>query len=101
MGDDGAVDPAIIAELLAAAPDTHVVREHDARQCLAESKSLPEAKQRMGRGLNGVLKPGELAEASRGLQAQGVAEVLGALARAPRVHVSQLGRRLVARQRVR
>ena len=49
--------PFIIAELLAAArPDNHVVREHDARQCLADSKDLAEAKKRMGRGLLGILK---------------------------------------------
>ena len=31
-------------------------REHDARQCLADSKDLAEAKKRMGRGLLGILK---------------------------------------------
>ena len=39
-----------------ARPDNHVVREHDARQCLADSKDLAEAKKRMGRGLLGILK---------------------------------------------
>ena len=48
--------PFIIAELLAAAPDSYVVREHDAQQCLDDSKDLAEAKKRMGRGLLGIPK---------------------------------------------
>ena len=43
-------------ELAAARPDNRVAREHDARQCLADSKDLAEAKKRMGRGLLGILK---------------------------------------------
>ena len=60
MATMGTVDRAIIStseELLAAArPDNYFVREHDARQCLADSKDLAEAKKRMGRGLFGILK---------------------------------------------
>ena len=51
MATMGAVDRAssVSAPLLAAAPpDNYFVREHDARQCLADSKDRAKAKKRIG-----------------------------------------------------